>query len=107
MTIELPEPLKRSILKAVDSGRYESLDDAMTAAAHLLVERLIQEETVSRQPETSHDEAASSSPHKLIWEEIEDLYANVPDDEFLGLPVDGAEQHDHYIHGTPKRPPEP
>ena len=22
-----------------------------------------------------------------------------------GLPSDFAEQHDHYIHGTPKRPP--
>jgi len=22
-----------------------------------------------------------------------------------GLPTDFAEQHDHYIHGTPKRPP--
>ena len=44
MTIHLPEPLESSILAAVHSGRYASLDDAMTEAAVLLVERLKQED---------------------------------------------------------------
>jgi len=46
----------------------------------------------------------AASAHKPIWEEIEELTANIPDEEFLKLPVDGAEQLDHYISGLPKRP---
>jgi hypothetical protein len=43
--------------------------------------------------------------HKPIWEEFEEIAASIPDQEWAKLPVDGAEQHDHYIYGTPKRPP--
>lgn len=44
MTIHLPEPLHADILAAVHSGRYASLDDAMTDAASLLVQQLKQEQ---------------------------------------------------------------
>ena len=30
--------------------------------------------------------------------------SDVPNDVLDRLPVDGAEQHDHYIYGLPKRP---
>jgi Arc/MetJ-type ribon-helix-helix transcriptional regulator len=105
MTIHLPENLESSILAAVHSGRYASLDDAMAEAASLLVQRLKQEQTQAQQPAASPTESALK--HKPIWEEIEEITASVPDEEFLKLPVDGAEQHDHYIYGTPKRPPAP
>jgi len=45
MTIHLPKELETNILAAVHSGRYASLDDAMSEAAALLVERLKQEHT--------------------------------------------------------------
>ena len=32
------------------------------------------------------------------------MTADVPDEEWDKLPTDLAEQHDHYIYGTPKRP---
>jgi hypothetical protein len=41
--------------------------------------------------------------HKPIWEIIEELLGDVPEEEFAKLPTDGAEQHDHYIYGSPKR----
>jgi Arc/MetJ-type ribon-helix-helix transcriptional regulator len=44
MTINLPEPLQADIMAAVQSGRYATLDDAMTDAASLLVQRLRQEQ---------------------------------------------------------------
>ena len=44
MTIRLPEPLQADILAAVQSGRYASLDDAMTDAASLLIQQLKQEQ---------------------------------------------------------------
>ena len=34
---------------------------------------------------------------------IEELVADIPPDILATLPADGAEQHDHYIYGTPKR----
>ncbi len=58
-------------------------------------------------PIRSHDDETSASQHKPIWEEIEEITASVPDEEFEKLPVDGAEQHDHYIYGIPKRSPSP
>src|SRR5574341_1122972 len=41
---------------------------------------------------------------KHLGEIAADLLHDVPDADFAQLPVDGAEQHDHYIYGTPKRP---
>jgi Arc/MetJ-type ribon-helix-helix transcriptional regulator len=40
MTINLPPDIERSIQAAVHSGHFASVDDAMTEAASLLLERL-------------------------------------------------------------------
>ena len=103
MTIHLPPHIENSIQAAVQCGRFASLDDAMAAAASLLLQQLQRE-----QAQTKHSVAipAEAAPkHKPIWEEFEDIAASIPDEEWAKLPVDGAEQHDHYIYGTPKRPP--
>ena len=105
MTIHLPENLENPILAAVQSGRYASLDDAMADAASLLVQRLRQEQAQAKLKAATPREA--SQAHKPIWEEILELTADFPDKEFERLPVDGAEQHDHYIYGIPKRPTTP
>src|SRR5205823_4030142 len=41
---------------------------------------------------------------KHLGEIAADLLKDVPEEDFACLPVDGAEQHDHYIYGTPKHP---
>jgi hypothetical protein len=38
-----------------------------------------------------------------IWELAERFRSQVPAEDLRRLPKDGAEQHDHYIYGTPKR----
>jgi hypothetical protein len=38
-----------------------------------------------------------------IWEIITELSAQIPLEEWARLPTDGAEQHDHYLYGSPKR----
>jgi Arc/MetJ-type ribon-helix-helix transcriptional regulator len=96
MTIHLPPDIESSIQAAVHSGHFASVDAAMTEAASLLLERLHQ-----KQPQ----ETTPAAPHKPIWEEFAEISASIPDEEWRKLPVDGAEQHDHYIYGTPKRPP--
>ena len=102
MNINLPEHVERSIHSAVQSGRFASVDDAMTKAALLLLEQLKQVPPVSKQPTAAQEPPADA--RKPIWEEILELTADVPDEEWDKLPTDLAEQHDHYIYGTPKRP---
>ena len=41
---------------------------------------------------------ATSAPAGSFFESIQDLVGSVD-----GLPEDFAAEHDHYIHGTPKR----
>ena len=38
------------------------------------------------------------APRKTLAEQLGDLIGSVPD-----LPTDMAAQHDHYLHGAPKR----
>jgi len=42
-------------------------------------------------------------PKRTLGEQIAEIFADVSDEEWEKLPRDGAEQHDHYIYGTPKR----
>ena len=38
-----------------------------------------------------------------IWEIFERLSKQISPEEWSKLPADGAEQHDHYLYGAPKR----
>jgi len=49
---------------------------------------------------SSWEPATSDVP---IWERVDELLADLTPEELQALPVDGSEQHDHYIYGTPKR----
>jgi Arc/MetJ-type ribon-helix-helix transcriptional regulator len=102
MTIHIPPALENTIVAAVHSGRYASLDDAMTDAASMLVERL-ELEHIQAKP-ASANQADAAPTHKPIWEVVDDLRKNIPPEEFAKLPKDGAEQLDHYLYGSPKRP---
>jgi hypothetical protein len=52
---------------------------------------------------TAYDVAEQelAEPH---WKRIRAIMSKVPRKQMKQLPRDGAEQHDHYIYGTPKRP---
>jgi Arc/MetJ-type ribon-helix-helix transcriptional regulator len=102
MTIHIPENLESSILAAVRNGRYTSIDDAMAEAAWLLVERLKQE----RAPESSATHAGPAPTRKPLWERAAELRKSIPKEEWAKLPADGAEQLDHYLYGSPRRPAE-
>jgi Arc/MetJ-type ribon-helix-helix transcriptional regulator len=106
MTIQLPANLESQILEAVHSGRYASLDDAMAEAASLLVQRLQQEQSrkVAATASAPADRRAASPKQKPLWERAAELRRSIPEEEWAKLPADGAEQLDHYIYGSPKRP---
>ena len=101
MTIHLPENIERSLLAAVQSGRFASLDDAMTEAASILLNKLDREQMANS---PAIHEGVAASAYKPIWERIPERSAAIPDEEWDKLPTDLAEQHDHYLYGTPKRP---
>lgn len=42
-------------------------------------------------------------PYDSIWDVAARVVANYSAQDLATLPADGAEQHDHYIYGTPKR----
>lgn len=100
MTIIVPPEVETSINAAVQSGYFASVDDAMTEAARLLLEQLQQ-----RQASAPPLAATTAQPtgQKPVWERILERMADVPDEAFDKLPTDLAEQHDHYLYGTPKR----
>ena len=100
MTIHLPEHVEHSLHAAVRSGHFASMDDAMTEAAYLLLKKLHEEQAPSP---PAICEGAAKPPAKPIWERILERSAAVPDEEWDKLPADLAEQHDHYLYGTPKR----
>jgi Arc/MetJ-type ribon-helix-helix transcriptional regulator len=103
MTIHLPHDVERDILAEVHSGHFASLDDAMAEAARLLLRQLKHGQAQAVPDKTVASEDPAALPRKPIWERILERSAAIPDEEWDKLPVDGAEQHDHYIYGTPKR----
>lgn len=56
MTITMPPEVERSILAAVRSGRFASVDEAITAAARLLIREMDRPQPeLPRQPEDAPD----------------------------------------------------
>lgn len=58
-------------------------------------------ESLSKETESSMD--ASEQPLKSIWRVIEEGVKRVPEEAWDHVPADGAEQHDHYLYGSPKK----
>ena len=51
------------------------------------------------------DESRPDGGDKSIWDAIDDIMRRVPEEVLERLPVDGAEQHDHYLYGSPRKAP--
>ncbi len=79
MTIHLPPRLENPILAAVHSGRYASLEDAMTEAASLLVQRLELEQIQATAPDSGKPPQTDS--RTPIWERIIERSAAIPDED--------------------------
>lgn len=89
-------------------------ESKVTMAANL--ENKIQEKVKALPPEKqqrvlsmveemlSEKEAAENGvPVRPLWETVQEISSQVPLEEWEKLPADGAEQHDHYLYGSPKR----
>ena len=101
MTIQLPEDLESSIRAEVLSGHFASEDDLVAAAVRDYLRRT--REQARPKPAVPSD-ATIPPTEKPIWEVAEEIRKRIPADEWAKLPTDGAEQLDHYLYGSPKRP---
>jgi Arc/MetJ-type ribon-helix-helix transcriptional regulator len=90
----LPVDLEEFIQRELAQGTYRSEAELVADAVRLLRE---------------HHQSREGRPHNgalevPIWEAFEDSLKEIPEEELDRLPPDAAEQHDHYIYGTPKKP---
>ena len=80
--------LEQAILK-----KLQALPDRKQHEVLALVESLLEREQT----------APAESTRRPISEIFEELSSQIPLEEWAELPQDGAEQHDHYLYGSPKR----
>jgi predicted RNase H-like HicB family nuclease len=78
----------------------DSLDAVINALQEVLNHYLNSEETALSQ---KNADVASMQQSRPIWEIAQDITQDMTESEIAQLPQDGAEQHNHYIYGTPKR----
>ncbi|MGZ3472366.1 MAG: ribbon-helix-helix domain-containing protein [Isosphaeraceae bacterium] len=93
MDVPLSEHWQRFVAEQVRTGRFPSEAAVLEEALALLKRR-------ERGP-VQHKAPKGTRP---IGKIIDELMSDVPNDVLDRHPVDGAEQHDHYIYGLPKRP---
>ena len=75
----------------------------MTAKEQLLQEiETASDETIHQLLDFPH-QTQTTKPKQPFWQFIEELTADIPPEVLETLPTDGAEQHDHYLYGTPKQ----
>jgi len=111
MNVSLSDDLKQYVEAKVSSGAFASETSVFEAALRPMRRR--EEETLEGKDvpgevldgrQEVERQAISPTNDKPIWEVMDELRASVPPEEFLKLPKDGAEQLDHYLYGSPKRP---
>ena len=86
-SVQMSANLEQAILEKIQALPYKKQEEILA-----LVDQMLK----AGQPQT-HENV------RPIWEIIEELSAQVPMEEWEKLPSDGAEQHDHYLYGSPKR----
>lgn len=90
----LPADVEEFIRRELAEGTYRSEAELLADAVRILRERRRGREV---RPE-------NGTPHVPIWEVFQKGLQDIPEEELEQLPPDAAEQHDHYIYGTPKKP---
>lgn len=81
---------KERLMQELDSAPEELLEEVLSFV-------LATKENIST-------EQAEIENYKPIWEIAQEITSDMTPEEIAQLPTDGAEQHDHYIYGIPKRP---
>ncbi|KAM3107129.1 hypothetical protein [Phormidesmis sp. 146-33] len=97
------EQLIQSIEQAPDTVVEEVFNFLLLTQTRQEQQKTELETATHRNFATETDEVDISGSETLL-ELMERLTADMTEEEIAQLPKDGAEQHDHYIYGSPKRP---
>lgn len=86
--IEIAPETDRLVRDEMSRGHFHSVDEVIQAGVEALREK-----------------ERSSGEHKgqPFWKSFATRMHELPEEVFAELPVDGASEHDHYIHGTPRK----
>lgn len=95
LTVEVPEELEPRIRQA--AARQGQAPAAFVLST--LEERL-------RSAEPPQDSAPPVDGHDVLVRLFEGIWNEMSEEEIANLPTDLAEEHDHYIYGTPKKNPD-
>lgn len=49
------------------------------------------------------DEENLKQPQRKLFQKLEELRSQLPENAFEGSPTDGSLNHDHYLYGSPKK----
>jgi signal transduction histidine kinase len=80
-------------MKNTSGLRQEVIEEMETLPEEQLRDVLRFIESLRQAPQSS----------RSIEEKIQAIVDEAPDDIWKNVPADGAEQHDHYIYGAPKK----
>jgi hypothetical protein len=115
--------LKTFRLRDEDARRLTALKDMWGCSEVAVIRRLLLEAarrekiaetspsaeasmpSLASEAKRTPEEAGETSPisDRPIWEELVEIAYQASEEDPTPLPADLAEQHDHYIYGTPKR----
>ncbi len=82
--------IEQTIINALRKLPLEKQQELLDFAEHL------------HQQSAARVEDSTATPRKF-WEKIEERVKQMPDEVWERVPEDGAEQHDHYLYGAPKK----
>jgi Arc/MetJ-type ribon-helix-helix transcriptional regulator len=94
VTITNPD-VARLIEEQLNTGRYTSADEVLLAGL-----KLLQEHESGKGENGTH--AAPTNQSDDLAAIFAEIAKDVPDSEWDKLPRDLAQNHDHYLYGTPK-----
>jgi hypothetical protein len=86
-------PIKEQLLQEIEQTPEPILEEVLN-----FLRTIKQQDAAQLSPDSGQE-----SVGQQILRFAAEFRAGVPSEELAKLPSDGAEQHDHYIYGTPKR----
>lgn len=96
----MKQPLSEVIQQAEELSAVDKRKLIMYLSKQLEIESA--QVDVQKARNDSKGSADTTSVTESVLELAAKFAADIPKEELARLPHDGAEQHDHYIYGTPK-----
>ena len=73
-----------------------------TNVAEIIYER-VKGMTIDKQREVLRRIEKMDVKDQNIWDKLEDLLSDIPDEEFDSFPIDASANIDHYLYGSMKK----